>query len=178
MSIYLREITHTDLPTIMRWVSNKHVTDGFGDAHKFVSEESTEKWYQNYLANKPRDLRLMIVRPDRFPTYSDLGNLELFTGCIYLLNHHPINRVVDLHMFIGDVSNWGKGYGSEAVNGACDYAFDQMGVQRIQLTVLETNTAAFKLYEKCGFEMEGIMRNAVFKNGGFHNMVMMAKFVD
>lgn len=68
----------------------------------------------------------------------------------------------------------GKGIGS-----ALMYALDEWNtptkLHRIELDVDENNVQAIRLYEKFGFEVEGIRRDAIFLDGKFLNKIQMAR---
>lgn len=52
------------------------------------------------------------------------------------------------------------------------------GVNRLELTVVEENEAARKLYEKSGYKEEGIREKALIIDGKPYNEIYMAKFLD
>jgi len=54
---------------------------------------------------------------------------------------------------------WGKGYASEVLKAALDYAFSKMGMKRIEVRCLKGNDASRHVIEKCGFVLEGTVRN-------------------
>lgn len=45
-----------------------------------------------------------------------------------------------------------KGYGKEALLRMIDYGFNDLGLERIRITVFVNNPRAFHVYEKCGFK--------------------------
>lgn len=47
-------------------------------------------------------------------------------------------------------------------------------MHRIYLTVLENNKNAYNLYKKIGFKEDGVLRDAIFKNGKYCNLIMMS----
>jgi diamine N-acetyltransferase len=55
----------------------------------------------------------------------------------------------------------GTGLGTEATRLTLDWAFNMLGLQNVMLTVLPTNTAAIRAYERAGFERIGRRRNAL-----------------
>jgi RimJ/RimL family protein N-acetyltransferase len=59
---------------------------------------------------------------------------------------------------IGDRADWGKGYGTDALRLALRYAFDELDLHRVSLTVLGANPRAQRAYEKAGFVVEGRQR--------------------
>lgn len=70
----------------------------------------------------------------------------------------------------GNRDNQGKGIGSFAVKQMIKHAFNDMNLNRIELTVLDNNDRAKHLYEKSGFVYEG--RKAKFKGGKLVDMLM------
>ena len=60
---------------------------------------------------------------------------------------------------------WGRGIMSEAVRVVLDYAFQQLGVDRIFASAFEYNLASMRILEKNGFKAEGVARGAVMKEG-------------
>jgi ribosomal-protein-alanine N-acetyltransferase len=70
---------------------------------------------------------------------------------------------------------WGRGIATSAVEAVCSYAFDELGLRRVFATPITWNPASFRVLEKAGFEREGIMRNASFKDGTLTDMALFAK---
>ena len=67
----------------------------------------------------------------------------------------------------------GQGIGRRLLQRTLDAARAR-GLSRVELTVREDNPAAIALYEKFGFEAEGVQRNAFKVVGRYHNLIMMA----
>lgn len=60
---------------------------------------------------------------------------------------------------------WGRGIVTAAVQLLTDYAFDEMNARRIEAQVYEWNPSSRRVLEKCGYDFEGTMRQAVYKEG-------------
>ena len=60
---------------------------------------------------------------------------------------------------------WGRGIMPEAVKLITHYAFTRLDLIRLQASVYSKNPASMRVLEKAGFIKEGVMRNAVIKNG-------------
>ena len=71
----------------------------------------------------------------------------------------------------------GHGVGKALMNAVLHKA-RLKGLTRIELTVREKNTSAIALYEKMGFEKEGIHKNAVRIDGKYENHIFMALLFD
>ena len=69
-----------------------------------------------------------------------------------------------------------KGVGSELMYNAEELA-KKAGAKRIELEVFAKNERALRLYERLGYEKEGIKKRAVTLPSGFDDIVFMAKFI-
>jgi RimJ/RimL family protein N-acetyltransferase len=72
----------------------------------------------------------------------------------------------------------GKGYGTDAVNTMVQYAFKELRLNCICANILSYNEASVKLFERCGFKREGVLRQRVFKKGHFVDMLAYSKVVN
>jgi RimJ/RimL family protein N-acetyltransferase len=66
---------------------------------------------------------------------------------------------------IGEPEYWGKGYGTDVMNVLLRFAFTDVNLQRVTLSVFEYNPRAIRSYEKAGFRHEGRMRKVLNKEG-------------
>jgi len=85
-----------------------------------------------------------------------------------------INKSDHCPSMIGDRKYWSKGYGSEARLLLLDFAFSERGFNRIWALILENNIASRRMFEKCGYKTEGLLRQSIYKNGKFQNQVIMS----
>jgi RimJ/RimL family protein N-acetyltransferase len=74
---------------------------------------------------------------------------------------------------IGDKSYWSKGFGREAMDILLRYAFTEMNLHRLSLTVYEYNERAIRMYEKVGFKIEGLNRDYHYREGRRWDLVNM-----
>ncbi len=72
----------------------------------------------------------------------------------------------------GNREHWGKGYGGEALRLLLDYAFGELNLHRVQLTVFAYNERAIALYEKLGFVREGVYREFLLRDGVRYDMYL------
>lgn len=70
---------------------------------------------------------------------------------------------------------WSRGIMSEAVRRICEIAFKELDIVRITGQVYEPNAASRRVLEKNGFELEGILKKAVFKEGKIWNLCVYGK---
>jgi RimJ/RimL family protein N-acetyltransferase len=55
---------------------------------------------------------------------------------------------------------------------ALDFAFKELNLHRIQLTVYSYNTRAIRMYEKLGFQLEGNYREYLLRDGQHYDMLL------
>lgn len=67
----------------------------------------------------------------------------------------------------------GQGYGTEAVRLGLDYSFGEMGFNKVEARVFAYNERAIASYRKAGFIVEGCRRAVAFREGGFHDEIIM-----
>lgn len=68
----------------------------------------------------------------------------------------------------------GRGYGTDAMRVLINFIFLYMRLNKIKLEVYSFNKQAVTSYEKCGFNVEGILREELFRFGKFHDTFIMS----
>jgi len=69
---------------------------------------------------------------------------------------------------------WGRGLMTQTVRAVCDFARSEWKLVRITARVFDFNTASARVLEKCGFELEGLLRKHHRKDGRFLNSKLYA----
>ncbi|WP_202710283.1 GNAT family N-acetyltransferase [Sporosalibacterium faouarense] len=83
------------------------------------------------------------------------------------------NSVAIVGIFIGHSDYRGKGYGTDAMKILLDFIFNEMNMNKVQLNVYSFNERAIKSYRKNRFVEEGRLRQRIFRNGEYHDEVIM-----
>ncbi|MGF6957513.1 GNAT family N-acetyltransferase [Paraburkholderia youngii] len=163
-TIFLREIERGDLPTINAWRADKALVGLLGGTFRYVGPEIDGKWFDSYLSSRAGNVRLAVC----------LAATRELVGVTYLLGIDWVNRCAEFSIQIGVESARGHGIGEAATRLTLEHAFGDLNLNRISLTVLASNDRAIALYEKVGFRAEGLLRQAVFKDGRYLDVVPMA----
>ena len=95
-------------------------------------------------------------------------------GYCGLTNISKLNRSGEYFIMIGDSNFWNRGLGTLAGKKVLEYGFGELGLHRIWLTVSELNYGGIKSYKNLGFVEEGRMKEACFRDGKFHDKVVMS----
>lgn len=101
---------------------------------------------------------------------------EAHIGNIKIDSFDWISRVGEMGILIGNADYWGKGIGQEACSLLLKYAFNTLNLRKVELCVFSNNPGAIRLYEKIGFQLEGTLREHVFRNGAFADKHYMGIF--
>jgi RimJ/RimL family protein N-acetyltransferase len=89
---------------------------------------------------------------------------------------HPAKRAA-VEIGIGVLeTHQGNGIGRALMAGLEEWA-RAAGIHRLQLPVVTTNAPAIALYRKCGFALEGTLRQSVWVEGRPVDQYMMAKLL-
>ena len=67
----------------------------------------------------------------------------------------------------------GRGFAGQATRIAIDYAFSVLNIHKLYLHVDKDNARAVRIYERCGFQPEGVLRDEFFVNGKYRDAVRM-----
>jgi RimJ/RimL family protein N-acetyltransferase len=95
-----------------------------------------------------------------------------FVGHVTLWGASLPARSATLGVIIGP-TQIDRGYGTDAVRVMARYGFRSMGLHRVGLEVAAFDLRGRRAYEKAGFRVEGVRREAVFMDGGFTDEVLM-----
>jgi RimJ/RimL family protein N-acetyltransferase len=128
--------------------------------------------YRTFVGNWTEDehrARLASADCRYFVAESGSGELAGFAILRGLASPH---RSVRLQRIV--VANADRGVGKIMLRGILDYVFQELRAHRLWLDVFETNTRAQHVYESLGFHREGILREAVFRDGEYHTQILMS----
>ena len=88
------------------------------------------------------------------------------------------NRVAQIGILIGNASMRGKGYGSDAIRVLCRIGFGEMNLHKLTLSMISGNAPAVRCYNACGFTVEGTLRQEVFREDEYHDLIVMGLLRD
>lgn len=163
--VRLRHTERADLPRFVEWLNDPEVRQGLS-MYLPISQVEEEQWFENTL-KAPQTERPLVVEAQTGATWTMIGNASFF-------NIDWRNRSAEVGIFIGDKSQWNKGYGTETMELLLRHGFDTLNLNRIFLRVFENNPRAIRSYEKAGFVEEGRLRQAEYQNGDFLDVLLMS----
>ena len=160
-NVSIRPITEADTDKIVKWRNAPSVMEHFIYRTPLTAEDHLN-WFRS---------RVQTGKVAQFVIVDGDNGEEV--GSVYLRDIDMENKKCEYGIFIGEDSCRGKGIGSAAAKLALDYAFGELGLNRVFLRVFVDNLRAIKSYENAGFVCEGKFRDDVIIGGKAYDMVFM-----
>lgn len=162
-TVSLRAVTQADLP-IVKATSAKQ-----GEEFEFYGFQPTnglERWYAASGCLSEDTGMLVVVVGDEV-----LGRVSWHT-----VEYGPgsSSRAMRVGIAVLPAAR-GKGYGSMAQRLLAEYLFSTTRVQRVEAGTDIANVAEQKALEKAGFQREGVLRQAQYRDGTWHDMAIYSK---
>jgi RimJ/RimL family protein N-acetyltransferase len=162
--ISLRSLELSDLDDLWQWFADREVVRYSLSLWLFpYSRHETQTWLEKTLTDK-HTLTLGIVE----------RTSGALIGIAGIASMSLINRSGEYFILIGNKESWSKGYGTEVTKLIVEYGFATLNLHRIALTVSEVNSAGVKAYERAGFTREGVLRQACYRDGQYHDKIVMS----
>lgn len=161
LQVKLRAMELSDLPAITTWNFDEEINE-FMPARFPNNLEQQRKWFDNQFKDDKK--KLIIVEK--------ISNLPV--GLLGVMNIDHINKNCEIGITIGEKKYWGKGYSKEAMGLIISFLFQQMNMHIIYLQVFETNLRGVNFFKKCGFRVDGKLKDKYFKNGAYVSYLLMS----
>ena len=159
--VRLRPMEERDLPRFVEWLGDRDVTRWLAAMGEPPTLEDEREWYERR-------------REDPESVMWSIETLEgQLAGTVELRLTSRAKRA-EIGIAIQDKSLWSMGLGTDTVRLVLGYAFEDLQLNRVELTTDQENARAIRCYEKCGFISEGLLRQHRLIDGKFGNTVMMA----
>lgn len=153
-SVNLWKLEKADLGEHYRWANNDNMRRLVGGPPRPRSSHDIEAWFQSTLADSTREL------------YSVKTATARLLGWVQIFSIDLINGSAEVGVVIEE-DEWGKGYGHDALAAVSTYAFEDLRLHRLGAEILAINLPSIKLFEKLGFQKEGVKRESYYTSGRF-----------
>lgn len=160
--ILLRPVRENELDAYFGLLQEPEAMRLTGTQERFT-KESTSAWLQ----------KIGRVHEDRVDLMIALKETDELIGEVVLNEIDPVNRCANIRIMVSGRHS-DRGYGSEAMRLMLRHGFEDLNLHRIELGVYAFNPRAVHVYEKLGFSREGVKRDALYFDGRFHDMILMA----
>ena len=161
----LRALERSDVPQYYEWVNDPEVTAGL-TLFLPMSTLDEEKWFEDS-TQRPQETRPLVIEIQEGDGWRMVGNCSF-------IELDWVARSAEFGIMIGDKTVWNRGYGTETVLLLLQHGFNTLNLNRISLKVFADNERAIRAYEKAGFVQEGRMRQAVYRQGRYWDVLFMS----
>lgn len=159
--VTLRAIEKEDLEFVRALINDPEMEQSIVGWAWPLSKKDEEQWYANF-QNSASSIRYIIETAKDGPVgLTGLANIDWKNGSA---------KGAGIRVKVGTQT---KGIATDAYMTMFRYAFDQLRLHRVSTSAFEDNYPSLRFQEKCGCKREGVIRDAIFKNGGYKNVVMM-----
>jgi UDP-4-amino-4,6-dideoxy-N-acetyl-beta-L-altrosamine N-acetyltransferase len=165
--IRLRLIERKDLEEIIKWRATQEAYEVFF-TYTPLNIDLQTRWYEKQLTDSSQENFIIEHKESNLP----IGMIGLY-DINFKTGHAEWGRVI-----IGAPQMLKHGYGREAIELVVKYAFDHLNLRRLACTALANNIAVVRLYERLGFRQEGILREYIYKDGRYIDVILFAMLHD
>ena len=161
--LQFRKMVESDIDRYHTWRNDLDVMKTTSPSLDLYSLDETRNFVENVILNSTASKSYIIEEREGMRAI----------GVISLTNIDTKNRNAECIIDIGEKDYWGMGYGTEALRMLLEYAFFELNLHRVSLRVFSLNEKAIHIYNKLGFVKEGVMRESLYRNGAWHDIIMM-----
>lgn len=159
--LYLRLMEESDIPNKVKWINDPEVRRTLNFNYP-VSEIATKQWLNKVaLDSSRRDFIVCLKENDTPMGYAGLLSIDVK------------NSKAESYMGIGEKDYWGKGYAKEVRKVLLEYAFKELGLNKIYSYVWTENEKMINLNKSIGFKIEGNLEQDIFSHGEYRNRIIM-----
>lgn len=156
--VTLRGIEKSDLPMMQEMFNDPEMENCVVGWAFPLSASQQENWYANH-QNDAHNHRFVIETEEDGPV-----------GIATLVDLDWKNRRATHGIKLCNKQVRTKGIGTDTVMAIMRYAFDELGLHRLDGAWFDMNVASAKLYTNCGWKVEGRRRDYVFKQGQWRDL--------
>ena len=164
--IYLTPLEECDTPVLTKWINHP-------DARTFLAARYPMQTHQesDWIKNTSSDSRvtLMIM-------FKSIDSEDVPIGTIDAIKINHIHGTCETGANIGEKEYRGKGLGTEAKMIFLNHLFNWLNMRKVCSEAYATNKASQAYSKKCGYIEEGVLKEHIYHNGTYIDMVQLAVF--
>jgi RimJ/RimL family protein N-acetyltransferase len=151
--IRLEFFTEEDFQQLIDWIQDEELLMNWaGTQFKFPLKPEKLAWYIEDANDMERSDKLIYKAVDS-ETGKTVGHISLS-----VINRR--NRSARItRALVGNTAERGKGIGEQMMKAMLKIGFEDLHLHRMSLGVYDFNEPAIKCYKKCGFHVDGVLRD-------------------
>jgi len=166
--LFLRKVSKEDFEFLYNSLKQNRV-NAFLSLGPLSSLDHSKRLIDSYLQSwkKLRQFNYIIEKKE--------GNVRIKVGSISLWNLNWLHRRAEVGIWLAGSENFNKGIGTRAVDLITNLGFFHLKLNRIEAHTAVENIYAIKLFKKCGFKEEGILKEYIRLHGEYHDVLILAR---
>lgn len=148
-----------DIQEYQKWINNYGNTYYLG-VGKFPMDTKSIKNYTNTKNESKNDILFGIF----------LQEDEKHIGNITIDDIDWIHRKAEIAIIIGDKDYQGQGFAKEALEKVISHCFERLNLNKLYVGIVSQNNLSIKLFENCGFSLEGTLKNEFFLENRYYDV--------
>ena len=152
--VFLRAIEKEDMEFLREMINNPELERNVVGWSFPISKYEQERWFESQIQNKNNIRYIIEVDRERI-------------GVVTITNIDWKNRKACHGIKLCNDKVKGKGYGTDAVMTIMKYAFEELQLNKLYSTILDYNIPSMNLYKKCGWLVDGVLRESTFKGNQY-----------
>lgn len=153
----LRRLEEKDAPFMLEWMHDEEITAGFQRPFAQATMETVLAFIHNSYDEENQN-------------FAFVNSQDEYLGTISLKHISHVNDKAE-YAVVARKCAQGTGAAKQATEELLQYAFEELGLHKVYLSVLAENIRAQKFYEKCGFLREGLEVDAVKIQERYHDHI-------
>jgi [ribosomal protein S5]-alanine N-acetyltransferase len=164
--ITLRDYIRADINRLVELANNKNVSRYLVDTFPFpYTKPDAEYWIETGCSENGNIVKVIEYQGE-------------FVGSVGIKPQTGWkSHVAEIGYWVAE-SYWGKGIASSALGMMTEIALEKLQNRKLFAPVFAPNIASMRVLEKCGYGLEGILRQDVFKDGQYfdiHHYALITK---
>lgn len=137
-----------------RWINTREVTRYLCHGYFPMTRLAEHEWFEQTSKASSNDISFAI---------ETLGGKHIGFSGLHGIDY--MHGTATTGTLIGDPSEWGKGYGTEAANLRAFYAFEILGLRLLQSSIIEGNERSLRMQQRVGYRVAGTIPGRFWKYG-------------
>jgi [ribosomal protein S5]-alanine N-acetyltransferase len=150
----------------VEWLNNREINQYLESRHEMQTSDMVKSWVHARYVAENECLWGIYVKSGE----THIGNIRL--GPINWIHRHGI-----IGILIGEISCWGKGYASEAIERVVGFAFNDLKLHRVYAGMYSPNTGSQRAFEKAQFKKEACFVESLSLHNEFVDEIIVSRVI-
>lgn len=160
MQVRFRQLDVEDLPQLRDWRNDDRLRTTARE-YRLLNMVNQDDWFDHI--SRSREVEMFGIE-----LLANTG-VEL-VGVCGLCYINWVYRIAEISIYVA--SDWSRSIVEQALELLRQKAFEEFNLHRLWAEVYEFNKTNIALFEKCGYVLEGRLREHVFKLGKYHDSLI------